>query len=66
MTIALDLPTVDYENAPDPHEAHRRLGAVLRRSPIAMGAHGPEILSYELGREVLRDNRLCVPEGLGL
>lgn len=66
MTIALDLPTVDYENARDPHEAHRRLGAARRQSPIAMGAHGPEILSYELAREVLRDNRLCVPEGLGL
>jgi cytochrome P450 len=61
-----DLPTVDYENAPDPHEAHRRLGAALKKSPIAMGAHGPEILSYELARTVLRDNRLCVPEGLGL
>jgi cytochrome P450 len=65
-TQALDLPTVDYENAPDPHEAHRRLGEALQRSPIAMGAHGPEILSYELARTVLRDNRLCVPEGLGL
>jgi len=66
MTTALDLPTVDYENAPDPHEAHRRLGEALRQSPIVLGAHGPEILSYELARAVLRDNRLCVPEGLGL
>jgi cytochrome P450 len=74
MTVTLDpvprfgaaLPTVDYENAPDPQEAHRRLAAALRRGPIAMGAHGPEILSYELARTVLRDQRMCPPEGLGL
>jgi cytochrome P450 len=66
MTTALDLPTVDYENAPTPLEAHRRLGAARQLSPIAMGAHGLEILSYELARTALRDNRLCVPEGLGL
>jgi cytochrome P450 len=62
----VDLPTVDYENAPHPAEAHRRLAAALSQGPIAMGAHGPEILSYELARTALRDQRMCVPEGLGL
>ena len=36
------------------------------RVPIALGAHGPELLRYELVRTALRDQRLCVPEGLGL
>ena len=40
-----------------------RLGS---QSPIAMGAHGPELLRYELVRSALRDPRMCVPEGLGL
>ncbi len=31
-----------------------------------MGAHGPEILSYELVRATLRDPRFQVPRGLGL
>jgi len=71
MTIALeptivDLPTVDYENASDPQEAHRRLAVALSQGPVVMGAHGPEILSYELARTALRDHRMCVPEGLGL
>jgi len=71
MTIALeptiaDLPTVDYETAPDPREAHRRLAVALSQGPVVMGAHGPEILSYELARSALRDHRMCVPEGLGL
>lgn len=71
MTIALeptivDLPTVDYETAPDPGEAHRRLAVALSQGPVVMGAHGPEILSYDLARTALRDHRMCVPEGLGL
>jgi cytochrome P450 len=63
---AVALPTVDYENAPGPHEAHRRLAVAREQSPIAIGAHGPEILRYELARTALRDNRMCVPQGLGL
>ena len=61
-----DLPTVDYENAPSPDEAHRNLRKALEQAPIAMGAHGPEILSYELVRTTLRDARFQVPRGLGL
>ncbi|ORB63433.1 cytochrome P450 [Mycolicibacterium tusciae] len=71
MTITLeptvvDLPTVDYETAPDPAEAHRRLAVALSQGPVVMGARGPEILSYDLARTALRDHRMCVPEGLGL
>lgn len=61
-----DLPTVEYEQATTPDEAHRNLRKALEQGPIAMGAHGPEILSYELVRETLRDARFTVPRGLGL
>jgi cytochrome P450 len=61
-----DLPTVEYEEATTPDEAHRNLRKALEEGPIAMGAHGPEILSYSLVRETLRDPRFQVPRGLGL
>jgi len=61
-----DLPTVEYEEATTPDEAHRNLLKALEQGPIAMGAHGPEILRYKLVRETLRDARFQVPRGLGL
>ncbi|MDX1885807.1 cytochrome P450 [Mycolicibacterium sp. 120270] len=61
-----DLPTLEYEEATTPDEAHRNLRKALEQGPIGMGAHGPEILSYELVRETLRDTRFQVPRGLGL
>jgi len=61
-----DLPSVAYEEAASPDEAHRNLRKALEQGPIAMGAHGPEILSYELARTTLRDSRFCPPPGLGL
>ena len=61
-----DLPTVSYEDAPTPAAAHEALKQARQQFPIAMGAHGPEILSYELARTALRDHRLAPPRGLGL
>ncbi|MFZ0834200.1 MAG: cytochrome P450 [Mycobacterium sp.] len=61
-----DLPIIDYEDAADPHEAHRNIGKALEQGPIAMGPHGPEVLSYELVRTVLRDPRVCPPPALTL
>jgi cytochrome P450 len=61
-----DLPVVEYEDATTPDEAHRNLRKALEQGAIAMGAHGPEILSYELVRATLRDVRFQVPRGLGL
>ena len=61
-----DLPTVSYEDAPTPQIAHERLKQARQQGAIAMGAHGPEILSYELAHTALRDHRLCPPPGLGL
>jgi cytochrome P450 len=61
-----DLPTVTYEDAPTPDEAHQNLQNALEQGPIALGAHGPEILSYDLVHATLRDSRFCTPPGLGL
>ncbi|OBF41058.1 cytochrome [Mycobacterium sp. ACS1612] len=61
-----DLPTVSYEDAPTPDAVHAALKDARDRSPIAMGAHGPEILGYELAHTALRDPRLAPPPGLGL
>jgi cytochrome P450 len=61
-----DLPTVSYEDAPTPQIAHERLKQARQQGPIAMGAHGPEILRYELAHTALRDHRLAPPPGLGL
>jgi cytochrome P450 len=61
-----DLPTLEYELAANPYDAHRSLQKALEQSPIAMGAHGPEILSYDLIHATLRDHRFCTPPGLGL
>ena len=61
-----DLPRVSYEDAPTPVAAHGALKNALAQGPIAMGAHGPELLSYRLARAALRDPRLCPPQGLGL
>ena len=61
-----DLPTVSYEGAPTPEDAHQSLKQARQQFPIAMGAHGPEILGYELAHTALRDPRMSPPPGLGL
>ncbi|HEX9498359.1 MAG TPA: cytochrome P450, partial [Mycobacterium sp.] len=61
-----DLPTVSYEDASTPQIAHERLKQARQQGAVAMGAHGPEILSYELAHTALRDHRLAPPPGLGL
>lgn len=60
------LPTLDYEDANHPDEAHRFIAQARARAPIAIGTHGPEVLTYELVRSVLRDPRFRVPEGMFL
>jgi cytochrome P450 len=61
-----DLPTVSYEDAPTPAAAHASLKQARDQFPIAMGAHGPEILGYELAHTALRDPRMAPPPGMGL
>ncbi|MUM33931.1 cytochrome P450, partial [Mycobacterium sp. CBMA361] len=58
--------TIAYEHARDPEEAHRLIGQARREGPIALGPHGPEVLSYALARSVLRYPRFRMPKGLAL
>ncbi|WP_029111819.1 cytochrome P450 [Mycobacterium sp. URHB0044] len=77
MTIGIDhptvpsvfdagLPSIDYQLVDDPEEAHAMFREARRQAPIALGPHGPELLTYDLVRSVLRDPRFCVPPGFGL
>ena len=43
------LPTIDYEHVQDPEDAHRLIRQAREQAPIALGPHGPEVLTYELG-----------------
>lgn len=61
-----DLPVIDYEHTSHPDEAHAIIGQARRQAPIAIGPHGPELLSYELVHSVLRDPRFRVPQGMFL
>src|SRR5690349_7346986 len=61
-----DLPTLSYDHLDDPDHAHHAIAAARARAPIALGPHGPEILSYKLVRTVLRDPRFVTATGLGL
>jgi len=51
------LPSIAYDHLDDPDEAHRAIAQARRQGTVAMGPHGPELLSYELVRTVLRDPR---------
>jgi cytochrome P450 len=64
--LETDLPTIAYEHAQSPEEAHELIRQAVRQGPIAMGPHGPEVLTYELVRTVLRDDRFAMPKGLAL
>jgi cytochrome P450 len=77
MTITVDaptcpnvfdagLPTIDYEHCRSLDEAHEIISRARRQAPIAIGPHGPEFLTYELVRTVLRDPRFRVPQGMFL
>jgi cytochrome P450 len=60
------LPSIAYDHLHNPDEAHRIIGQARRQAPIALGPHGPEVLSYELVRTVLHDTRFTTARGLGL
>lgn len=60
------LPVIAYDHLTDPDAAHRIIDDARKLSPIAVGPHGPEVLSYELVRTVLRDSRFVTARGLGL
>ena len=60
------LPTISYDFTDTPDDVYPRIHAVQQRAPIALGPYGPEVLSYELVRAVLRDSRFRIPPGLNL
>lgn len=61
-----DLPTFDYTEATSWDEVHTQIAEARRQSPIAMGPHGPELLTYELVHTALRDPRFAEPKAMGL
>lgn len=74
MTTATDapnifeagLPALEYEVTESPHAVRDRIRAAQQRAPIVIGPLGPEVLSYDLCRNLLRDTRFVVPPGLHL
>ena len=60
------LPTIAYEDGQNPDDAHRLIRQARQQAPIALGPHGPQVLTYDLVRTVLRDPRFRMPHGLGL
>jgi cytochrome P450 len=60
------LPTIDYTDADSPGQAHEIVRAAREQAPIAIGPHGPEVLTYELVHSVLRDPRFRIPPGMFL
>lgn len=61
-----DVPTLSYDPEETPAEVYARLREAQRRAPVALGPHGPEVLSYHLVRSVLRDRRFQIPPGINL
>jgi cytochrome P450 len=60
------LPTLDYAHDRDADLVHRKIRQARQQAPIALGSYGPEVLTYELVRKVLRDSRFVMPRGLAL
>jgi cytochrome P450 len=60
------LPALDYDVKETPRQVYPRIRAAQHVAPIAIGPLGPEILSYELAKTVLRDDRLVIPPGIHL
>jgi len=60
------LPPITYQDIQNPDDAHRTIQRAQQQAPIVIGPHGPEVLTYDLVRTVLRDPRFRVPQGLGL
>lgn len=61
-----DLPSLTYDPEETPAEVYPRLQEAQRRAPVALGPHGPEVLSYHLVRSVLRDTRFQIPPGINM
>ncbi len=60
------LPTLSYDLTDTPQQIYPQFQAAQQKAPIALGPIGPEVLSYELARTVLRDSRFVIPPGIHL
>lgn len=60
------LPVLSYALTDTPQQIYPQFRAAQQAAPIALGPIGPEVLSYELARTVLRDPRFVVPAGIHL
>ncbi|MDZ4266637.1 MAG: cytochrome P450 [Mycobacterium sp.] len=60
------LPTLSYDLTATPGEVWSQFQDAQRRAPIAIGPLGPEVLSYEFARAILRDTRFTTPPGINL
>jgi cytochrome P450 len=60
----LALPTIAYPDARNPDECHHIIRLARQQAPIALGPYGPEVLTYDLVRTVLRDPRFAMPRGI--
>ncbi|MGD1173973.1 cytochrome P450 [Mycobacterium seoulense] len=60
------LPTFSYGLTATPHDILEDVREAQARAPIAIGPLGPEILSYDMARDMLRDNRFRMPPGITL
>ena len=61
-----DLPTLSYSVDETPAAVYPRFQEAQRQAPVAIGPLGPEVLSYNLVRSVLRDDRFQIPPGIVL
>ncbi|BBY39141.1 cytochrome P450 hydroxylase [Mycobacterium mantenii] len=61
-----ELPVLTYDAEETPAQVYPRLREAQRQAPVALGPHGPEVLSYHLVRSVLRDPRFQIPPGINL
>lgn len=60
------LPTLSYDVTDTPQQIYPQFRAAQQTAPIALGPIGPEVLSYDLARTVLRDPRFVIPPGIHL
>jgi cytochrome P450 len=60
------LPVLSYDVTDTPQQIYPQFRTAQEVAPIALGPIGPEVLSYELARTVLRDPRFVVPAGIHL
>ncbi|OBF60885.1 cytochrome [Mycobacterium sp. 852002-53434_SCH5985345] len=60
------LPTFSYDFTATPQDILEDVRIAQSCAPIAIGPLGPEILSYGLARDMLRDSRFRLPPGLTL